>query len=145
MNSVDLTTILLLPSVKCFELMGWACPGQLEFEVEIYEISVCNNWNILRRPQSIRIKEIFIPKLNVGINGHGSSPSNGYNIIPNAQSRYIEKNIHPGLNERIVGWSNPTLLEKIRLSSDQTQKIFNVICNYIKKDELVKEIFGELI
>ncbi len=126
-------------TIDCFKLTNWECPNELE--IQIYEISICDYYYPGRGSPTRRIKEIFIPYYNISIN-KADNFYNNFNIILNSQKRYVKKDDSGGY---MNGWEIPKLLQKIKLDSQQTQKIFKLIYNYVKKDEIIKEMFSNLI
>lgn len=75
-------------TLECFESTNWTCPEKLT--LCLYEISISSSSDIRRRSNAHRIKEFFLPEYNIGINNQFYL-NNKYNIIPDAQNRYKNK------------------------------------------------------
>ena len=66
-----------LNSLIYFENSNWNCPEKIK--VELYKLSISYNSSMRSTSNITKIKEIYIPEYNIGINNYKNGNKN-YNI-----------------------------------------------------------------
>ena len=114
------TTLELLDDIN------WSCPDKITIELYEIEVALGDPSNIMRgRLNKQIINELYLPEFNIGIN-----QARGYNIIPNAYTRYNKSDLESE--------QKPKLIKCVEMES--CEELFDLICVSIRAKNLGPKI-----